>query len=170
MIASIVAYDRNRTIGDHGEIPWQGKMRADAHYFRDMTTGHPVIMGRGTYEAMGRLLPNRQNIIVTSQDLDVDGAIVAHSLDEAYKIAQVMDEKVFVIGGGQIYEAAMETIDTIYATEIDAHTEGDAHFPAIDPDKWQESNREHHERDDKNIYNYDFVTYVLRLSVNLNKE
>lgn len=159
MKASIVAYDRNRVIGDRGNIPWQGKMRADAYYFRDMTSGHPVIMGRGTYEAMGRLLPNRQNIIVTHQNLDVDGAIVVSSLDEAYKIAEVLDENVFVIGGGQIYETAMSDIDTIYATEIDASTDGDAYFPAIDSAVWRETAREHHEADEKNIYNYDFVTY-----------
>lgn len=159
MIASIVAYDRNRVIGNHGDIPWQGKMRADSHYFRDMTTGHPVIMGRGTYEAMGRLLPNRQNIIVTHQNLDIDGAIVVGSLDEAYKIAEALDSEVFVIGGGKIYEAAMDHVDTVYATEIDAQTEGDAYFPVIDPTVWREAKRERHEKDEKNIYDYDFVTY-----------
>lgn len=159
MIASIVAYDHNCTIGNHGDIPWQGAMRADAHYFRDMTTGHPVVMGRGTYEAMGRLLPNRHNIIVTHQDVDIDGATVVGSLQEAYRVAQALDEQVFVIGGGTIYEAAMDTIDTIYATEIDAYTDGDAHFPAIDPGIWRETKREHHEKDDKNVYDYDFVTY-----------
>lgn len=159
MIASIVAYDHNRVIGSQGEIPWQGKMRADAHYFRDMTTGHPVIMGRGTYEAMGRLLPNRQNIVVTHQNLDIDGAIVVSTLDEAYKIADALDDTIFVIGGGQIYTAAMNDVDVIYATEIDAYTEGDAHFPAIDPKVWRETQREHHESDEKNTYDYDFVVY-----------
>lgn len=162
MIASIVAYDHNRTIGSHGDIPWQGKMRADAHYFRDMTTGHPVIMGRGTYEAMGRLLPNRPNIIVTSHDLSVNGGIVVKTLEEAYREAGKLDETIFVIGGGQIYEAAMNDINTIYATEIDAYTDGDAHFPVIDPAKWHETSREHHDADDKNVYNYDFVTYERR--------
>lgn len=159
MIASIVAYDHNRTIGNHGEIPWQGKMRADARYFRDMTLGHPVIMGRGTYEAMGRLLPNRPNIIVTSHELTVDGAIVVKSLPEAYQEAAKLDETIFVIGGGQIYEAAMSDIDTIYATEIDARTDGDAHFPAIDTSKWRETSREHHMADEQNIYDYNFVIY-----------
>ncbi len=154
MIASIVAYDRNRTIGNHGDIPWQGKMRADARYFRDMTLGHPVIMGRGTYEAMGRLLPGRTNIIVTHHNLSVDGGIIVRSLDEAYEAARKLDGKVFVIGGGQIYEAAMETIDTIYATEMDAHTEGDAHFPVINPTIWREISREHHDADEQNSYDY----------------
>nr|AIA13978.1 Dihydrofolate reductase [uncultured bacterium] len=158
MKAAIVAYDHNRTIGKQGDIPWQGNMRADAHYFRDMTTSHPVIMGRGTYEAMGRLLPNRPNIIVTHGDLEIEGAAVAHTLEEAYQAAGD-DELVFVIGGGQIYELAMDSIDRIYATEIDAYTDGDAHFPAIDSAKWREIKREHHEADEKNIYNYDFVTY-----------
>ncbi len=159
MIASIVAYDHNRTIGNHGDIPWQGKMRADAQYFRDMTLGHPVIMGRGTYESMGKPLPERTNIIVTSRDLFVGGGIVVKSLDEAYEAAMRLDDTIFVIGGGQIYEAAMDKIDTIYATEIDAHTDGDAHFPAIDPTKWRETSREHHIADEQNIYDYDFVTY-----------
>lgn len=162
MIASIVAYDRNRTIGNHGDIPWQGKMQADARYFRDMTLGHPVIMGRGTYEAMGRLLPGRPNIIVTHRDLAVDGAIVVNSLALAYNEAKKLDETVFVIGGGQIYAAAMSDIDTIYATEIDAHTDGDAHFPAIDPAIWHETARDHHDADERNIYPYDFVTYGKR--------
>lgn len=157
MIASIVAYDLNHTIGNHGSIPWQGKMRADAHYFRDMTLGHPVIMGRGTYEAMGRLLPNRQNIIVTHSDLAVDGATVVHDLESAYAAAD--GDEIYVIGGGQIYEAAMDNIDRIYATEINAHTDGDTHFPAIDHKIWHETAREHHETDEQNVYAYDFVTY-----------
>ena len=151
MIASIVAYDHNRTIGNHGDIPWQGKMRADAHFFRDMTTGHPVIMGRGTYEAMGRLLPPRPNTIVTHRDLNVEGAIIMNSLDEAYREAKELDDTIFVIGGGQIYEAAMDDVDLIYATEIDAHTDGDAHFPIIDLSNWRETAREHHEADEQNI-------------------
>lgn len=159
MKAAIVAYDHNRTIGNHGNIPWQGKMRADAHYFRDMTLGHPVIMGRGTYEAMGRLLPKRQNIIVTHQNLHIDGAVVVGSLEDAYRVADALDEMVFVIGGGKIYESAMNDIDIIYATEIDAHTRGDARFPAIDLSIWRETKREHHEADEQNIYAYDFVTY-----------
>ena len=159
MIASIAAYDRNRTIGSNGHIPWQGKMRADARFFRDMTLGHPVIMGRGTYESMGRLLPNRLNIIVTSHNSSIPDAIVVSSLPEAYDKAQASDEQAFVIGGGQIYTAAMDDIDRIYATEIDAHTDGDAHFPAIDPAKWHEISREHHEADEQNIYDYDFVIY-----------
>lgn len=159
MIASIVAYDQNRTIGNHGNIPWQGNMRTDAHYFRDMTVGHPVIMGRGTYDAMKRLLPNRLNIIVTSRQLDAPGAIVVHSLEEAYRKGGELDDIVFVIGGGKVYKSAMDSIDIIYATEINAHTHGDAHFPTIDTKVWRETNRDHHEADSKNIYDYDFVTY-----------
>ena len=160
MIAAIVAYDHNRTIGNHGDIPWQGQMKADSRYFRDMTMSHPVIMGRGTYEAMGRLLPNRPNIIVTHRDLSADDAIVVHSLDDAYKVAEKLDDTIFVIGGGQIYEAAMDDVDLIYATEIDASTDGDAHFPIIDLSNWRETAREHHEADEQNIYAYDFVTYT----------
>nr|AIA15562.1 Dihydrofolate reductase [uncultured bacterium]AIA15768.1 Dihydrofolate reductase [uncultured bacterium] len=158
MKASIVAYDHNRTIGNHGDIPWQGKMKSDSRYFRDTTMGHPVIMGRGTYEAMGRLLPKRLNIIVTRGELAVEGAIVVHTLEEAYRAANG-DDKVFVIGGGQIYQAAMDSIDMIYATEIDAHTDGDAHFPVVDPSVWREVKRQHYDPDEQNVYAYDFVVY-----------
>lgn len=159
MKTSIVAYDRNRVIGHHGAIPWMGNMRADARYFREMTIGHPVIMGRGTYESMGRLLPNRPNIIVTSQPISIRDATVVRTLPEAYQVAQAMDETVFVIGGGQIYEAAMDDVDVIYATEIDASTKGDVYFPAIDPTVWRETSREHHAPDSENSYSYDFVIY-----------
>lgn len=155
----IVAYDNNRVIGNHGDIPWQGKMRTDSRYFRDMTLGHPVIMGSKTYLAMNRLLPNRPNIILTRDKLSVEGAVVVHTLEEAFRVAEKLDELVFVIGGGHVYEAALNMVDAIYATEIDASNEGDALFPQLDPLKWVETKRDHHEADEKNTYNYDFVTY-----------
>jgi len=159
MKAMIVAYDQGRVIGSKGELPWQGKMRRDAHYFRDMTSGHPVIMGRKTYESMGRLLPNRLNIIVTRDDISVEGAVVVHTLEDAFEHAKKEDEIIFVIGGAQIYAAALDFVDTIYATEIKAETKGDAFFPAIDMSKWRETNRDEYMRDEQNIYNYAFVTY-----------
>ena len=117
-------------------------------------------MGRKTYESIGRLLPNRKNIIVT-RDLayQLVGAIVTHSLEEAIKEAQKEDAEPFVIGGGQIYAEAMKFVDTLYITEVDVEIEGDAKFPEIDTNIWKEVSRIKHPKDAENIYDFDCVVY-----------
>lgn len=159
----IVAYDKNRGIGAANDLLWKRDLPADLRHFKELTTGHTIIMGRKTYESIGRALPNRQNIVVSSSPIEGDGIIWAHSLDDAYE--KSAEEQPFVIGGGMLYEAILQNqacIDTavIYATEVDAVFEqADVFFPALSS-LWTEKTREKHVPDEHNKYAYDFVTYV----------
>ncbi len=155
----VVAYDTNRAIGANGDIPWIGKLPADMRHFRELTTGNTVIMGRKTYDSIGKPLPNRTNIVVTKQDVTIDGAIVVNSINEAYEKAD--SDKVCIIGGAQIYELTLNTVDTIYATEINTKSNGDVFFPTIS-DEWVETAREDFEADETNLFDYSFVTYTKR--------
>lgn len=154
----IVAYDRNRAIGAGGKLPWEGEMKSDMQRLKRLTTGNAIIMGRKTFESIGFALPNRQNIVVTSSQLAINGITTARCIDEAYEAVE--DGKdAYIFGGGQIYASALATVDEIRATEIDTVIENaDAFFPALD-ESWQEMSREHHEADEKNRYSFDFVTF-----------
>lgn len=159
MKSILVAYDKNRGIGAHNDLLWQRNLPADLAHFKELTTGNAIIVGRKTYESIGRPLPNRQNIIISREPLVVEGATVVHGLDEAYAAVEPGREP-FVIGGGQIYALALPTVDRIYATEVDASfSQADVFFPAIAPNEWQEGIREHHSSDERNRYSYDFVTF-----------
>lgn len=155
----VVAYDRNRAIGADGDLPWGRALPADLRHFRILTTGSAVIMGRKTFESIGRPLPNRQNIVLTSSDrLDVD-VTLARSLTEALQLAE---RRAFVIGGGAVYAAALQAgvVECIYATEVQAEfPTADTFFPEIDMTQWQEVSRQHHPKDEKNLYPHDFVVY-----------
>ena len=154
----IVAYDRNRAIGAQNDIPWIGKMKSDMQHVRDKTAGNAIIMGRKTYDSIGRALPNRQNIVVTSGQIDNPAVTVVRSIDEAYDVVEP-GRDAYIFGGGQIYGAALDTVDEIIATEIDtAIDKADAFFPVLGP-QWQQISREHHDADADNIYAFDFVTY-----------
>lgn len=165
MNSIIVAYDTERTIGSNGALPWQGKMPADMRHFKEITAGTSVIMGRKTFESLPekqRPLPNRQNIIVSLSLRAIQGAVVAHSLEEAFLVA---DSEPIVIGGEQIYAQTLSRVQRIYATEIDTVSlNGDAFFPALPDDEWRVAAEDAHPADLKNHYAYRFVTY-LRKSV-----
>ena len=157
MIALVVAMAENRVIGKENKLIWH--LPADLKHFKNLTTGHPIIMGRKTFESIGKPLPNRTNIVITRQtDFEAEGCLVAHSLSEALMMAQQMDSDIFVIGGAEIYKQAMFLADTIYLTEVHHTFEGDTFFPEIDSVLWQETSREEHSADEKNTYNYAFVT------------
>ena len=156
MISMIVAYSKNHVIGSNGKLPWEGKMPADARYFRAMTLGKTVIMGRTTYESIGRALPKRQNIVLSRTPFEAPGITVVSNLEDAYTLAT---EEIMVIGGGQVYRAALDTADIIYATEIDVEAEGDTTFPVLGPE-WVETHREDHPADAENAYAYSFITYT----------
>lgn len=157
----IVAYDENRGIGASNDLLWVRDLPADLRHFRDVTTGSTVIMGRKTYESIGKPLPNRYNIIISRAPDKIDGVTVVSSLDEAYAIASTED--VYVIGGGQIYELAIDRVDEILATEVEAtFPQAEIFFPEISKEVWQETSREHHKRDEKNKYPFDWVTYTRR--------
>lgn len=130
-ISLIVALSENRVIGNKGEIPW--RIPGEQKRFKEITMPHPMIMGRKTFESIGRILPGRPHIIVTRQEnYTVDGATVVNTLEKAIEVAQEMDQdEVFVIGGGEIFKEAMPVVDRLYLTIIHKTIEGDAYFPAF---------------------------------------
>lgn len=159
MKSIVVAYDQNRGIGANNDLLWARDLPADLAHFKKLTTGKSIIMGRRTFESIGsRPLPNRQNIVVSSRPTGVEGVITCESLTAAYTMSQYDS---VVIGGGQLYEAALPDISCIYATEVKASfPEATIFFPSLALDEWHEVSREYHASDEKNKYDYDFVTYV----------
>jgi dihydrofolate reductase len=160
MVSIIVAAAENNVIGRQGQLPWH--LPADLQHFKKLTLGHPIVMGRRTFESIGRVLPGRTNIVVTGQAawLAPDGVLIAHSLPEALALAaqQPGGEEVCIIGGGEIYREALPAIDVVYLTEV--HTtvpDGDTFFPALSPTDWREETRERHPADTKNAIAYSFV-------------
>ena len=151
----IVATDRNNGIGVNNTLPW--RLPEDLAFFKRITSGHAIIMGRKTFDAIGRPLPNRHNIVVSrNADWSADGVDRAASLEEA--IAMAGEGEIFIIGGAQIYRDAIALADRLVVTEIDAVFACDAFFPAIDPAQWQVESRETH-HSDSNGWDYSFVMY-----------
>ena len=146
----VVAMSRNGVIGRNNQLPW--RLPADLAFFKRTTMGHPVIMGRRTYESIGKPLPGRLNIVVTHrQDFDAPGCTVAHSLDEAYRAAGDAAE-VSIIGGSAIFAEALAKADTVYLTEVDADVEGDVFFPSFDRSRFRETELERHPADERHAY------------------
>ena len=141
-LSIIVAMSSNRAIGINNTLPWH--LTEDLKHFKSLTTGHTIIMGRKTYESIGKPLPNRRNIVV-SRNLDTfyDDVEIVHSLEDAFSISS-NDEEVFIIGGSNIYEQSLNLVEYLYITEIAKAFEGDAFFPEIDKSLWTESSRETH--------------------------
>lgn len=158
-ISLIVAMSQNRVIGKDNQLPW--RLPADMKLFRNLTMGKAVVMGRKTYESMGRPLPGRQNIILSRDETyQAEGCQVVHSPAEALSVAE--SEEVMVIGGATIYELFLPGADRIYLTLIEAQLNGDTYFPVIDPVLWQETARLTHEADEHNAYRYHFLVYERR--------
>ncbi len=155
----IAAIANNNVIGSENRLIWH--LPADLKHFRELTMGHTLIMGRKTFESIGKPLKGRKTIVVTSRkDYDAQGEQVAHDIKEA--IRMVKDEKeVFVAGGSDIYEQTIALYHTrrMYITRVYANFEGDAFFPDIDLDQWELIDMEEYEPDDKNKYPYAFMTY-----------
>ena len=158
----VVAYDKRRGIGAKNDLLWQRDLPADLKHFKDTTMNGAVIMGRKTFDSIGRALPGRQNIVVSRDMADVGGVVVVDSLQAAYGAVEPGREA-FIIGGGQIYAHAITDADVIVATEVDASfPQADVFFPEIGAAEWRETNRVHYEADERNLYAYDFVTYERR--------
>lgn len=154
-IALIAAMAENRVIGRENALPW--RLSADLQRFKALTMGKPVIMGRKTYESIGKPLPGRLNIVVTSSpDFRAEGCQVVHSVDEALDAAREHDEAM-VIGGAGLYEQMLGRAQRIYLTLVRANVEGDVLFPPLDRGNWREVARESHLPDEKNEYPYDFI-------------
>ena len=159
MIASIFAMSQNRVIGKDNQLPWH--LPADLKYFKSLTVGHPIIMGRKTFESIGRPLPQRTSIVITRQlDYAPPGCIVVHTLAEALAAGQQIHETVFIIGGAEILLLALPYLDAMYLTLIHETFEGDTFYPEINPAEWHESTRQDFEPDDKNRYAYSFIKLV----------
>ena len=148
---------RNRVIGINNTLPW--RLPADLKHFKALTMGHHIIMGRKTYESIGKPLPGRTSVVVTrNADYAPPDVVVVNSLEAAIA-ACGSDEEIFVIGGAELYRQAIAFADRIYLTEIDADISGDAHFTELDRKLWQETGRVSHTPDEKNAYPYHFVVY-----------
>lgn len=155
----ITAMAKNRTIGIDNTLPW--RIPADLQHFKRLTMGHHMIMGRKTFDSIGRPLPGRTTVVVSrDRSLKIEGCIVAHSLEEA--IAACADDEIFVVGGAQIYAEALPLADTLYVTEIQQEIEGDAHFPEFDRSVWRELTRDKHSQIEPQPLEYHFVTYRRR--------
>lgn len=156
MISLIAAVADNSVIGHDNSLPW--KLKRDLQRFKEITEGHPIIMGRKTYESIGRPLPNRANIILTrDESYSADGCTVVHSKEAALNEAQ--DKEVFVIGGEMIYRLFMDTADKLYITHVHADIEGDTHFPEIDDTVWKSTEQHKYQKDEENDYNTTFCIY-----------
>jgi dihydrofolate reductase len=142
-VSLIVAMAKNRVIGAKNSIPW--RVPGEQKLFKQITMGHHIVMGRKTYESIGRLLPGRTTVIVTRQrDYVVPGAIIAHSLHDAINAA-ARDEEIFVIGGAELFREALPVADRIHLSLVDQEPEGDTFMPEIDPAEWREVSREQYE-------------------------
>ncbi len=166
-LAMIVAQAENRVIGRENQLPWH--LPGDLKYFKEATMGKPIIMGRKTFDSIGRPLPGRLNIVITrDKDYQPDNVKVVHSLDEAIDMAEAQAlidgvEEAMVIGGEQIYAQALAKADHLYVTQVHAEVEGDAYFPQFDLDEWLELGRESHLAEGKNPYDYSFIIYRRKL-------
>lgn len=157
----VVAMDRNRAIGNSGDLPWH--QRADLQRFKAITMGKPILMGRKTHDSIGRALPGRHNIVLTRDRTceAAEGCTVVHDLQAALAVAA--SPEIMIIGGADIFEATLPHSEKIYLTEIHAEVEADTFFPAYDPGNWEEVSRETFPADEQNDYPYSFVELV-RLS------
>jgi len=155
-LALIAALSENRVIGRDNCLPW--RISADLKHFRMLTMGKPIVMGRKTWESIGRPLPGRRNIVVTrDMTYQAEGCLVVHSIERALAVAGESDE-VMIIGGAGLYRQTLDHADRLYLTRVRAEVEGDSRFPEIDPQQWHEVACESYRADEKNEYDYDFVT------------
>jgi dihydrofolate reductase len=156
-LALIVAMDEQGVIGRDNDLPW--RLSADLQYFRKITMGKPIIMGRSTHESIGRPLPGRRNIVITrQQDFQAPGCEVVFSIEQALEVCK--DEaEAMIMGGASLYEQTLPLVDTLYLTRVHAQVEGDTWFPAWSEQDWQLVSRDDHQADDKNEFDYSFLQY-----------
>lgn len=159
-ITLIVAKAKNNVIGKDNQLIW--RLSADLKRFKNLTTGHFILMGRKTYESLGKPLPNRTHLVISrNQEFIVpEGHYVFPSVEDAIIFCNKIDlEQLFIIGGGQIYQETINLCDSLEITEVDIAPEGDTFFPEINPEIWQETERVSFSGDEKNEFDYSFVTY-----------
>ena len=155
IVSAIVAIGENNAIGKNNQLLWH--MPADLKHFKDITSGHTIIMGRKTFDSVGKPLPRRRNIVVTRQDIAIPGCEVVKSVDEALALCEG-EEEVFIGGGAEIYKVAMEQTDRIYLTIIHQSFDADTFFPELNYSEWAETVRKDYPADEKNLIPYSFIT------------
>jgi dihydrofolate reductase len=154
----IAAVAKNGVIGKGGRLPWH--LPDDLKRFKQLTLGHPILMGRRTYESIGRPLPGRQNIVISeSLNEPPPGTDLAHSLDEAIHLMATHNGPAFIIGGAVLYTAALPRVEALHLTQVDAEVEGDAHLPPIDKSQWRLIEEIPHPADDRHALPFRFCTY-----------
>ena len=154
-LSIVVAMDDNRLIGSKNQLPWH--LPADLAYFKKLTTGKSILMGRKTYDSIGRPLPNRRNIVITrNANISIPGCEVVSSIDHALELTKE-DPEVMVIGGASLCEQLLPKINRLYITKIDGVFEGDVFFPKYDDFDWLEVSCESHPKDNSNAYSYKFI-------------
>jgi dihydrofolate reductase len=155
----VVIVDENNGIGKDNQLLCH--MPADLKHFKKHTIGHPVIMGRKTFDSMGKALPGRRNIVITRQELELEGCEVVGSIEQALELCSG-EQLASIIGGAMIFEQSMSLVDRIHLTCIHHKFEADTFFPKTDPASWKITSKEDHDADDKNPYPYSFMTYDRR--------
>jgi dihydrofolate reductase len=158
-ISLIVAAAKNNAIGKDGKLPWH--LPNDMKHFKNITWGMPIVMGRKTYESLGKALPGRKNIVISRQmGWKADGVIAVKNIEDALFVVKEADAKeVMVIGGGEIYKTLFDKARRIYLTRVEAEPDADTFFPSLKPEEWQLMSQQDHEADAKNAYNYSFQTW-----------
>ncbi|MGG3470183.1 dihydrofolate reductase [Neobacillus pocheonensis] len=158
MISFIVAMDENRVIGKDNQLPWH--LPEDLKFFKRVTLGHPIAMGRKTHESIGRALPGRENIIITRQEgYESECCTVFYSVEDFVKYSRGQDDEIFVIGGAEIFKETFPFADRLYITRIYENFAGDTFFPEYDLQKWELVSCEKGIKDEKNPYDYEFRIY-----------
>ncbi|MCA1054549.1 dihydrofolate reductase [Rossellomorea aquimaris] len=156
MISFIVAMDKNSAIGKNNELPWH--LPADLAFFKKVTMGSPIVMGRKTHESIGKALPGRENIVITrDKQYEAEGCTIIHSIEEITAVAPNVQDEVFVIGGAEIFKEAFPHADRLYLTLIEDEFDGDTFFPPFNRDEWDVISREKGPKDEKNPYDYYFM-------------
>ncbi|MDN5478175.1 MAG: dihydrofolate reductase [Chryseobacterium sp.] len=158
MTTIVVAMGEKNEIGFDNKLLWH--LPTDLKHFKDLTSGHPIIMGRKTYESIGKALPNRTNIVISrKKNWFEEGILIVGSIKEALKFAKKIDENIFIIGGGKIYEQTIDMADKLEVTLVKADLEADTFFPKIDMKIWKKTEETCHEKDEKNQYDFCFQTF-----------
>jgi len=158
MLTIIVAASENNVIGKNNALLWH--LPTDFKRFKKITTGHPILMGRKTFDSLPGILPNRPHVIISrKKDLFLEKCTVVSSLDDAIVVAQKNHKQLYIIGGGEIYKQALKIADKIEITRVHTNIDGDTFFPKIDTSSWSLTFEEFHKKDDKHKYDYSFLTY-----------
>ena len=162
LISIIVAVSENGVIGKDNQLLW--RLPDDLKRFKKLTLGHPIIMGRKTFDSIGKPLPGRTSIVITrNRNFSMENVIVVHNIEEAIEEAAKLEtEETFIIGGGELYSSTLAIADRLYVTEVNTIISGDTYFNITNPDQWIETERTVHQTDEKHKFEFNFVDYTKR--------